>query len=376
MRLTENLSSRAKRLTGFLMVLTLLGFAAMPFLPAPSSLASSGKGLINKLIAPKKQEPAQKQESATKKEATSEEKTLTYDEIQKIKEDRVKEENRLADEELAKRGFFIPTVAVNDMCAGAVNIVDTGTYPILSPLTNISGATGTSDPGTSSCASGNTNRGVWYTFTPTTSQNYRFSTVSTGGTSFLTNTTDFFPAPTFNSAYIDSVLAVFTSSGGCGGTFTQVTGACNDDSGAAIGGQSELSVALTSGTTYYILVYRFGSGAAAAPDPISGMQVYVTTGGAPTNDTCSSPQTLTLGQIVPGSTGVGPASPTTTDHYRVSASDPNWSVGGSGNNSAGITAPGPDVVYQFTPASTGDYSFAVTNGSGVTASTPGNITTY
>ncbi|HNJ41495.1 MAG TPA: hypothetical protein PKZ53_13465, partial [Acidobacteriota bacterium] len=96
MRLTENLSSRAKRLTGFLMVLTLLGFAAMPFLPAPSSLASSGKGLINKLIAPKKQEPAQKQESATKKEATSEEKTLTYDEIQKIKEDRVKEENRLA----------------------------------------------------------------------------------------------------------------------------------------------------------------------------------------------------------------------------------------------------------------------------------------
>lgn len=367
MRLTENLSSRAKRLTGFLMVLTLLGFAAKPFLPAPSSLASSGKGLINKLIASKKQETSTQKSPVKPSEPVSQDEGhLSEADRLQIKGERYKQDLEFSEQELAKRGFFIPAVPANNMCAGAVAVTDTGTYPILTSLINATGADSTGDPATLSgggCTT-STGRGVWYTFTPTATASYRFSTMSSRLTA---PSTRFAPAPTFNSGYQDSVVAVFTSVAGCTGPFTQI--ACNDDVGATAA-QSEAVAALTASTTYYVLVYKFGSSPGAIVEPFGGIQLYVTRD-VPSNDTCSSPQTLMLNQITPGS------SSNAADDYRVSGSDPDWANGGSGNNTFGgsISCPGRDVVYQFTPASTGEYTFYVTNGNAV-GGVVGNITAY
>src|SRR5262245_42901590 len=124
----------------------------------------------------------------------------------------------------------------NDTCAGAINI-PAGPFPILSGLTTGQlEATSAGDPA-ALCAPGE--QGVWYTFTPTVSQTYRIRTCN---------------PPTATNTGADTIIQLFTSDAGCGGTFTGLADGCNDDSCALF---STVFPALTAGTTYYILVYHF-----------------------------------------------------------------------------------------------------------------------
>jgi hypothetical protein len=123
----------------------------------------------------------------------------------------------------------------NDNFANAMNI--TLTSGSFTDTKDSSGATTqTTDP-IPTCAAGVSNS-IWYTFTPTSSGT--ITDVDTIGSSY------------------DSVLSIWT---GTAGSFTSL--ACNDDITPGIVVQSQIhNVAVTAGTTYYILVSSFG-----APDP-------------------------------------------------------------------------------------------------------------
>jgi len=125
-----------------------------------------------------------------------------------------------------------------------------GLYPVLSPITTSADeATDAGDPAFS-CAS--TEQAVWYTWTPAVTASYSFRTCSA-----QTATTDG-----------DGVLAIFTSTGGCDGPFTQV--ACNDD-GCRLGDPSLINfMPLTGGVTYYILAAHF-----PGPSQITQFQIQI-----------------------------------------------------------------------------------------------------
>ncbi|CAG1011886.1 Calcium-dependent protease [Anaerolineae bacterium] len=121
-----------------------------------------------------------------------------------------------------------PAVPVNDLFAGA--IVMPG--PAVDYTQDIYLSTkSANDPGIS-CLSTPTNYNstVWYRFTPGSS-----------GTASL---------DTLGSAY-DTVLAVYT---GTVGSLTQVV--CNDDTPSNL--QSSVSFSATSGTTYYVMIAKYG----------------------------------------------------------------------------------------------------------------------
>jgi len=135
---------------------------------------------------------------------------------------------------------------VNDAIANAINI----TTLSFNDVKDSSGATTAGNDPVPSCltqySSGQGNTGghpngmystIWYQFTPIFSANLEVDTVG--------------------SSY-DTVLSIWT---GSPGSFTSV--ACNDDINPGIVTQSQISsVALTAGTTYYIMVSSFGP-----PDP-------------------------------------------------------------------------------------------------------------
>src|SRR4030095_16523480 len=113
-----------------------------------------------------------------------------------------------------------PQVApANDLCAGAEIIPGAGPFPFFTTTTSdITDATTTGDPGVPSCQTcltGEVSRSIWYRFTPTTSSLYTISSCNFDGTA---------------STVDDTVIAIYTSSNGaCGGVFTQVPNACDDD---------------------------------------------------------------------------------------------------------------------------------------------------
>jgi hypothetical protein len=123
--------------------------------------------------------------------------------------------------------YIAPLVPpANDSCAGAVAMTAGTTYTV-----NTAQATSAGDP-TPACQP-SFGKGVWYTFTPSSSTTV---TISTCGSDFNT------------------VLAVYT--GSCG-SLTQI--ACNDDNGPACSGnQASVSFAATAGTTYYVLAGGLG----------------------------------------------------------------------------------------------------------------------
>ncbi|MBX7222138.1 MAG: pre-peptidase C-terminal domain-containing protein, partial [Blastocatellia bacterium] len=262
-------------------------------------------------------------------------------------------------------------VSANDVCSGAEVIPASGPFPYVSSIANISGNTSTGDPTAASCFTVGTNGffSVWYTFTPTTTSSYRITTSATGEIDPVASTSSFFaPAPTFTSIgdgsgsfESDTILALYTSAGGCAGPFTQLTpttSSCDDDAGA--GGQSEIIPSLTAGTTYYILAYQRSS--TAPTFPLNGIQIFVapvlTTTGTPANDTCAGVAPLTLNTITPGTLFAAGSDFTTT------AADAGWANGGAGN--IGVAAAGRDVVYSFTAPAAGNYTFSVTNASVIT----------
>jgi len=114
----------------------------------------------------------------------------------------------------------------NDTCAGAIPLVGGEVS-----TTNTANATSTSDP-VPGCQ-GSAGKGVWYTYTPTSSGTV---SVSTCGSTY------------------DTVLAVYT--GSCGALSPLI---CNDNNGPSCSGsQASVSFSATGGTTYYILAAGAG----------------------------------------------------------------------------------------------------------------------
>ncbi len=229
----------------------------------------------------------------------------------------------------------------NDDAANAEVIPATGPFPYLTSLVDVTDATAVGDP-TPSCGGLLQSNSVWYRFTPSNTGSYRFST-SGDDLRSISPIPKFAPAPT-STSLPDTVLAVYSSSNGAAGPFTQV--ACDNDGGA--GFQSETTATLIGGQDYFIVVTKWNSGAVSAPvAPFSGVQLYVDYASA-SNDLCTAALPLQLGDSLAGTT-VG-----ATDNYQASSSDPAWTAD---LGSFGTTADGRDVVYSFTAPTTGTYGF-------------------
>ncbi len=237
----------------------------------------------------------------------------------------------------------------NDQCAGAEVIPGAGPFPVLSAITaDITDATTTGDPAVPSCQtclSGQVSRSIWYRFTPSVSATYDFSVCNSDGTA---------------STVDDTVMAIYTSStGACGGTFTQVPLACDDDTCASEVLQSVISsLQLNAGTNYFIVVWQCDAAAPTAGN--TAIQLRVARILPAANDTCAGAVTLPLNTAVNGTTFAG-----NNDYQLTGAS----CFTGIGQNSS--TAIGREVVYSFTAPSTNTFSFKVT-GYAVT----GNLVMY
>ncbi len=133
-----------------------------------------------------------------------------------------------------------PPPPANDICAGAIVIPPSGPFPYLTGATSIISATNTSDP-TNTCQA-NSNKGIWYSFTPNATGSYIISSCQS-------------VAPLSNVS--DNVLSIFTSATGCTGPFTQV--ACDDDGCSTLANQAVITTSLTAGTTYYIVAYGYAT---------------------------------------------------------------------------------------------------------------------
>jgi hypothetical protein len=116
----------------------------------------------------------------------------------------------------------------NDNFAGAINA---GANPFSDAQNTVGATTETTDP-SPTCAASSRYHSIWYRLTPT--QNIS-AVVATGG-----------------SVY-DTVLSVWSGAPGA-----LVAFACDDDS-LGTGGASQLSLALTAGTTYYFMVTGWGA---------------------------------------------------------------------------------------------------------------------
>jgi hypothetical protein len=164
---------------------------------------------------------------------------------------------------------FASAAPTNDLCAGAQIIPASGPFPYLTPVTaDISGATTTNDPPASSCQP-NVSRSIWYKFTPAASGQYVLSTSADTAT-------------TVN----DTVLAIYTSSGGCTGPFNQI--ACDDDTDGGV--RAALQVPLNANTAYYILVWAFKT--TALPTNQTAIQLRVSKPVVPLNDLCSGAEVI------------------------------------------------------------------------------------
>jgi hypothetical protein len=174
----------------------------------------------------------------------------------------------------------------NDLCTGAEIIPAAGPFPYTTATTpDVTDATTTGDPPGPSCQP-DVSRSIWYRFTPDTSADYTFSVCSN--------------APTDTTAD-DTVLAVYaaTPDGDCSGSLAEVSAvspfaSCDDDSCVNEAFQSELTVQLELDTTYFILVWQFGS---AAPTPGNeAVQLRVSQTNPlpppPPNDFCSGAETI------------------------------------------------------------------------------------
>ncbi len=233
----------------------------------------------------------------------------------------------------------------NDQCAGAEVIPAAGPFPYFTAVTaDITDATTVGDPPLPSCQT-NVSRSIWYRFTPSATATYDFSTCASDGTA---------------STVDDTVLAVYTSStGACGGVFTQVPLACDDDGCVSESLQSTITnLQLNAGTNYFILVWQFDT-----PPPTAGntaVQLRVVRTLPPANDTCSAATALTLNTPASGTT-IG-----AFNDYQLTGASCFTGVG-----QTAVIGGGRDVVYSFTAPTANTFSFKVTN-YGVT----GNLVMY
>ena len=231
----------------------------------------------------------------------------------------------------------------NDQCAGAEVIPGAGPFPFTTGITaDITDATTAGDPPAPSCQT-NISRSIWYRFTPTATAQYTISSCAN--------------APTATTVD-DTVMAIYTSSGGCAGTFTEVpsgvfTDGCDDDTCAVQALQSVITTQLNAGTTYYIVMWLFDVVPPAAGQ--TSVQLRVSQFLPASNDTCSGAIALSLNTPVDATTTSGTA-PIANNDYNLSGAGCFSGIGQSAS-----TADGIDVVYSFTAPSAGNYSFRVFN---------------
>lgn len=232
-----------------------------------------------------------------------------------------------------------PLVApANDTCAGAEVIPPAGPFPYLTTVTaDITDATSAGDPPLPTCQT-SVSRSIWYRFTPTATATYIISSCA--------------DVPT-GTTVDDTVMAIYTSSSGnCGGTYTQIpdaadTDGCDDDSCASEAFQSVITTRLNAGTAYFIVVWEFGGTPPTAGN--TAVQLQVSRLLPPANDSCASPTALTLNTPVNGTTVAA------LNDYQLSGSACFTGVGQTAS-----TATGRDVVYSFTAPTAANYSFRVT----------------
>ena len=147
-------------------------------------------------------------------------------------------------------------VPANDLCAGAENIPAAGPFPYFTVVSDTLLATTNSDPPLPTCLTTEAHRSVWYRFTPMAAGVYVFTTAANTATRVF-----------------DTLMGIYTSSGGCAGPFSPV--ACNDD---VVDFRAATTVNLAAGTTYYIVVWD-----SEAADPgYNTVQLAVWRPGAPT----------------------------------------------------------------------------------------------
>jgi hypothetical protein len=227
----------------------------------------------------------------------------------------------------------------NDTCAGAIIVPAAGPFPVNTTPVDVTMATTGGDPPTPSCSSGGTlNRSIWYRFTPSATATYTLTTCSFDGA-----------ATTLD----DPIMAIYTSTGGCAGPFTEIptsgpTVGCNDDGCVEGAFQPVIVTQLNSGVQYYIVIWDTTS----TPPPAGAnmVQLIVRQAAVPGNDTCASPAALTLSTPVNGTTQGA------TNDYQLSGAACYTGVGQTASD-----ATGRDVVYSFTASAAGTYSFKVTN---------------
>ena len=129
-------------------------------------------------------------------------------------------------------------------------------------------------------------------------------------------------------------MAVYTSAGGCSGPFTEV--ACSDEE---CGIRAALSVALTAGKTYYIVVWKFGT---LMPTPgATAIQLRVSIPAVPPNDRCTG------AEVIP-SAGPFPCLTTVADTTLATSSGDPARASCQSQLSRG-------VWYRFTPAHAATY---------------------
>jgi len=218
----------------------------------------------------------------------------------------------------------------NDNCTGAVVIPGTVSpgSPFFGPVVSITSASNTGEASLTNSCQPVVSRGLWYRFTPMNSGFYTISTCA-GAT-----TVD------------DTVMAIYTSGGGCNGPFAQV--ACNDDLCGPSGLQAAITASLLADSTYYIVVWQYDT-----TPPVSGktnIQVVVTWQTPPQNDTCAFPQPVMLNTLVVGSTILA------SNNYQLSGSGPFKGL--RQTPAAGL---GRDVVYWFEAPADDEYSFKAYN---------------
>lgn len=225
-------------------------------------------------------------------------------------------------------------VPPNDTCAGAAAIPAAGPFPYLTPLVpDITDATSAGDPLTPPCLrSGSTvSRSIWYTFTPAQTALYSLSLAYDTAT-----TVD------------DTVMAIYTSLGGCAGSFNIV--ACSEDE---VDNRSAIATNLNASTTYYIVVWQFGPD--APPNGKTAIQLRVNLPVPPANDHCSGAETIP-------SSGPFPYLTMTNDTFQAtSANDPPLP---SCQRCEGVVS--RTIWYKFTPAATATYTISSCAGTATT----------
>lgn len=133
----------------------------------------------------------------------------------------------------------------NDRCANAEEIPAGGPFPFTTTLTgDITDATAADDPAPASpCTDQKRSRSIWYKFKPATTATYYIESCNPGTGTTVT----------------DTILAVFTASGGCTAPYVEM--ACGDDRCAKRGA---VWVHLIKDVQYYIVVWKKDNAAPAA----------------------------------------------------------------------------------------------------------------